>query len=226
MDLTRPLAALEELFPDGVAVAGAAPETLDGPLFAEEEAVIERARGKRRAEFRAGRVLARRLLPAVGCGEVAVPADGRRPVWPDGVLGSITHTQGICAVAVAARNGLRGVGLDIERAGAVEEKLFRRILGPEEEAWVAARPEPPEHWGTVLFSAKESFYKSLADIHPHFVGFHDVRVELDADARTFTVVPLADEVVSALQTVDAPVRGVFRHAADWVITGLVLNATG
>ena len=40
MDLTRPLAALEELFPDGVAVAGAAPETLDGPLFAEEEAVI------------------------------------------------------------------------------------------------------------------------------------------------------------------------------------------
>ena len=52
----------------------------------------------RQAEFVAGRFAALHALKAAGCSsieEITVNGD-RSPRWPEGFVGSITHTSGIC----------------------------------------------------------------------------------------------------------------------------------
>lgn len=211
---------LRSLFPAAVEVEGGWNGEIDGPLFAEEEALIERAVEKRRRTFRAGRVLARRALLRLGLPAAPILAWDRRPVWPEGVLGTISHTEECCAVAVTRRGEIVGVGVDVEVDGAATERLFRHIATPEELEWLHGLAEPSV-WGTVLFSAKEAFYKSLATIHPHFVSFHDVRLEIDRVAGTFQVVPLDDAVRSALTGLC--VDGAWRCEDGWVFAAVVLR---
>jgi 4'-phosphopantetheinyl transferase EntD len=82
--------------------------TLSGPRdlvdtspHPEEEQLVAGAVGSRRAEVLTGRTLARAALAAVGVAPVAI---GRRadrsPDWPTDVVGSITHTDGLCSVVV------------------------------------------------------------------------------------------------------------------------------
>jgi 4'-phosphopantetheinyl transferase EntD len=62
----------------------------DAVLFPEKEAVISRAVGKRRREFRTVRHCARRALTELGLPPAAVlPGERREPVWPPGVVGSL-----------------------------------------------------------------------------------------------------------------------------------------
>jgi 4'-phosphopantetheinyl transferase EntD len=199
--------ALRALFPAAVEVDAGVPAEIHGRLFPEEEALIVRAVEKRRSEFRAGRILARSALARLGVTPAPILAKERRPIWPEGIVGSISHADGCCAVAVARRGPILGVGLDVEVEGAVTERIFARIATPEEREWM--RRGEPRRWATVIFSAKEAFYKSLAAVHEEWVGFHDVRVEVD-DAGTFRVVPIAEAVRSV-------VAG-RRPAGKWCIT--------
>ncbi|HEY3692789.1 MAG TPA: hypothetical protein VGL46_21300 [Pseudonocardiaceae bacterium] len=43
-----------------------------------------------------------------------VPGERRKPVWPPGVVGSLTHCTGYRAAAVAHRRGVLTVGIDAE----------------------------------------------------------------------------------------------------------------
>ncbi|MGQ0722523.1 MAG: 4'-phosphopantetheinyl transferase family protein [Candidatus Eiseniibacteriota bacterium] len=201
--------ALRPLFPAAVEVDAGVPAGILGRLFPEEEALIARAVEKRRSEFRAGRILARRALSRLGVAEVPILAKERRPLWPEGIVGSISHADGCCAVAVARRGPILGVGLDVEVEGAVTERIFARIATPEEREWIHGRDEP-RRWGTVIFSAKEAFYKSLAAVHETWVGFHDVRVEVQ-DAGTFRVTPIRESVRAAVAG-----RGL---SGRWCVTG-------
>jgi 4'-phosphopantetheinyl transferase EntD len=210
---------LRALFPANVEVEGGRAEEVEGRLFPEEEALIARAVEKRRREFRAGRVLARRALSRLGVSEAPILAKERRPLWPAGIVGSISHAGGCCAVAVARRGGLVGIGLDVEIADAVTEPIFARISTPEERTWLLGRSEP-RRWATLVFSAKEAFYKSLAAVHDDWVGFQDVRVEIDDDER-FRVVPLAEAVRASLG--EGRVVGRWRRHAPWVFASATLE---
>src|SRR5437763_335927 len=98
------------LFDGFVVTAQAVPTALDGQLYPEERACIARAVPKRRAEFATGRVCARQALERLG---VAVgpllPHPDRSPAWPPGIVGSISHTDGYCAVAVAEATRALGI---------------------------------------------------------------------------------------------------------------------
>jgi 4'-phosphopantetheinyl transferase EntD len=73
----------------------------DGVLF-PEEAAISRAVEKRRRDFRTVRHCSRRALRELGVPPTAVaPGERRKPVWPPGVVGSLTHCTGYRAAAVA-----------------------------------------------------------------------------------------------------------------------------
>ena len=80
---------------------------------------------KRIQEFAAGRLCARRALGEFGRRGFPIPvARDRQPFWPAGVVGSITHTAGLCAAVVAERSRLAALGVDTELGGAVKPELW------------------------------------------------------------------------------------------------------
>src|ERR1700688_5221299 len=76
---------------------------------------LRHATQKRQREFLAGRWCAKQALQCLGAGSTHVAMAGdRAPIWPDGVVGSITHTGGFVAAAVAWAADIAGVGIDSE----------------------------------------------------------------------------------------------------------------
>src|ERR1700692_4432176 len=71
-------------------------------LLPDEKQYHRGAVQKRAEEFAAGRACAHRLLAEFGIVDfpVKVAAD-RQPLWPEGLVGSITHTSGFCEIGRA-----------------------------------------------------------------------------------------------------------------------------
>ncbi|MGQ4879482.1 4'-phosphopantetheinyl transferase family protein [Billgrantia sp. LNSP4103-1] len=120
---------------------------------------------KRRAEYVAGRLCARRALELLD-GRDATPEmnDDRSPRWPGDCVGAITHSESWAAALVAHRQAYRGIGLDAERHLGPEEarRLARRVLTPGEQSRLL-RLDSSETALMVgsTFSLKESLFKAL-----------------------------------------------------------------
>jgi len=141
---------------------------------------------RRRQEFAQGRACARLALSAIGIHDVAIPrGPNREPVWPAGVTGSISHTD-TCAAAAVAPFGVTGsLGLDLEAAIPLEDRLVDMICRPEE---LQRQPERDgELYTKLLFSIKESIFKCL---WPHvrcYFDFLEMEVLLDPDGDTYRI---------------------------------------
>ena len=156
-------------------------------LFPGEELLVANAVALRRGEFTAGRTCARAALRALGLPAVAILADERRaPLWPDSVVGSITHGAGFTAAAVALRRDVAMLGIDVEQAGDLDEDEAAIIVTPAEHE--QASEELGADAGRVLFSAKESIYKAWYPATGRWLDFHDVVVMIERGG-SFTVEP-------------------------------------
>jgi 4'-phosphopantetheinyl transferase EntD len=165
-------------------------EAMDG-LFPEEAIKVARAVEKRRREFVAGRACARRAMADLGLAPRAIPSgEDRAPIWPDDVIGTITHTDTWCAAAIArAGGGVRALGLDVEPDTPLNPALLKTIALPEERAEIEARPEALRGLlGKLLFSAKECAYKCQYPLTRTFFGFQGMRVHLDLEGGAFVAV--------------------------------------
>lgn len=137
---------------------------------------------KRRAEFAAGRVCARQALKAGGYfGPSLLPPDARGlPTWPDGWVGSISHTDGIAVAAVDHRDNCDALGVDIERL--LDDQACNEIqaivASPSE--LILLNPLSRNHALTLLFSAKEALYKAL---FPNVGRFFDFSAAIATDWR-------------------------------------------
>ncbi|MFF5500849.1 4'-phosphopantetheinyl transferase [Streptomyces roseolus] len=165
--------------------------TLDhdpGPdvLFPAEAALVADSVASRRAEFAAGRHCARLALARLGVPPVAIPAGPRgEPRWPDGIVGSLTHCNGLRAAAVARRTDLRSVGIDAEPHAPLPEGVRDAIALPAEAAHLRdlRRERPDVHWDRLLFSAKESVYKAWFPLAGRMLGFEEARLAFTPDGR-------------------------------------------
>lgn len=176
----RPAATLVSLIPASCVVEEAVPQLHDTALFPEERASIEKAVEKRRAEFGTARVCARRALARLGYAPMPlVPNKDRSPVWPAGVVGSITHTRGYCGVVVARDSAFVSLGVDAEQDKTLTPDLIEMICTPQERARLFERD------AVVYFAAKEAFYKCQYPLTQQFLGFQDVELDLDLSAGTF-----------------------------------------
>jgi len=157
-------------------------------LSPEEADAARNARAERLLEFRGGRHCARVALSRLGApGGPVLRAADRSPIWPEGVVGSITHTRdrgrGFCGAAVARASVVRAVGIDAEFDEPLEKKLWRRVLTKREAAWISARPEAEQGFlGMLVFSAKESVYKCQYTLSQEFLEFAEVELEPPGDA--------------------------------------------
>ena len=185
-------------------------------LLPQEQQYLTRAVPKRVREFAAGRACARAGLSQLGYGSVALPMGAdRAPQWPAGATGSITHTDGFCAAVVATTTQIRALGLDAERADCVRPHLWRRICTAEELATLqASDAQAAVAAATLLFSAKEAFYKCQYTLTRQWLGFADL--SLSVRAGEFTV-----RATRALQITDlspGPWHGHYLREGGLVIT--------
>jgi 4'-phosphopantetheinyl transferase EntD len=172
-------ADLARLFPTGVVVAELRQAGDARLLLPAEAPFVRQAVPKRVQEFAAGRLCARRAMEQFGVTgfPLSVGAD-RQPLWPDGLIGSITHTAGYCAAAVAERERLIALGVDSETVGDVTPDIWPTICGGSEAEWLRSLPGSSQDAAiTLIFSAKEAFYKCQFPLTHEWLDFHDLIVE-------------------------------------------------
>lgn len=175
---------IEKILPDTVACAEAFDDPPDAVLHPQEEAMISRAVEKRRREFRTVRHCARRALRDLGLPPVPVlSGEHREPLWPPGIVGSMTHCAGYRAAAVARSRDLLTVGIDAEPHEPLPPGVLDAIALTEEQVLIAelAAHNAP-HWDRILFCAKETVYKAWFPLTQRWLGFSDAEITIDPAA--------------------------------------------
>jgi 4'-phosphopantetheinyl transferase EntD len=181
---------IERILPGQVAAVEAFGDDPAAELFPQELAAVARATESRRREFATGRACARAALARLGYPAVAVPRGPRGdPVWPEGLVGSITHCAGYRAAAVALADDVLSLGIDAEPDEALPDPgMLELIALAEERARLGelAAALPGTGWDRLLFSAKESVYKAWFPLARRWLGFESAHVSIDQDQGAFT----------------------------------------
>jgi 4'-phosphopantetheinyl transferase EntD len=196
---------IEQVLPADVAVFETRGD-LDEPLFPVEAAAVAAVVDRRRREFVTGRACARHALGQLGFPRVAVPTGLRgAPVWPPGVVGSLTHCAGFRAAAVARVEHWRCLGIDAEEHAPLPEGVLEVVALPDERDRLAvlAAAYPGPCWDRILFSAKESVFKAWFPLTRTWWGFEDISVIIEPAAGTFSARLLVPGPVAGAR----PVRG-------------------
>ncbi|MFK7861981.1 MAG: 4'-phosphopantetheinyl transferase [Granulosicoccus sp.] len=154
-------------------------------LYDEELPVIKSAAQQRRNTFSSGRSCARAVMLQAGLPACALPRyDDGSVQWPEGLLGSVSHTNewAVAAVAVSAMCEAKCIGIDLERIKPLNEGVINLIATSAERKELAAASSPAWH-SMALFSIKESIYKCLARDFGQFIDFQDVEISDLAGGR-------------------------------------------
>jgi 4'-phosphopantetheinyl transferase EntD len=186
-------------------------------LHPHEAPLVARAAGKRRRDFTLGRACAHAALAKLGVPDAPLGrAASGAPLWPEGIVGSITHTQGFAAALAGRTAAFTALGLDAERTGAMDEALAPRLFTAAEMAWLSGQDGAcRRHAATLLFSAKEAYYKLFHPLAGRRLDFRQVEVVA------------GDGVFSARQPAARddwrqPLGGRFAVADDLVVTAIAL----
>jgi 4'-phosphopantetheinyl transferase EntD len=156
-------------------------------LYPVEEELIAGASVGRRREFAEARACARDALAALGVPAGPIPAAGDgAPIWPEGVVGSVTHKGGYRAAAVARVADLAGLGIDAEPDERLPGGVLETIASPEEldqvEALLAGQAGVA--WDRLLFCAKEAVVKTVYPLGVRPAGVRSVEIAIGG-ARVF-----------------------------------------
>jgi 4'-phosphopantetheinyl transferase EntD len=181
---------IERILPPQVAVAESFGDDPVAVLFPQERMVVARAAESRRMEFATARACARAAMTKLGLPEVAVLAGPRgAPQWPEGVAGSITHCAGYRAAAVALTKDVVSLGVDAEPNEVLPNHGMLELiaLSQERDRLAGLAVEIPSIcWDRLLFSAKESVYKTWFPLARRWLGFESADIVIDPRAGTFT----------------------------------------
>jgi 4'-phosphopantetheinyl transferase EntD len=215
---------LASLLPAGVEVVSATDPAAADPLHPEEAATVAGAMEKRRLELTLSRHCARRALRALGAPTgPLLPGPAREPRWPAGVRGSITHCPGLCAAAVAWASQVGSLGIDAEPNEALPEGVADMVTLPEERTWLGRAPDTGIAWDRLVFSAKESVYKTWFPLTGRWLGFEEARLRLDPAAGTFRADLLAPTVIAGREV--AGFDGRFAAVDGLLLTAVALAPT-
>ncbi|MBT8215220.1 MAG: 4'-phosphopantetheinyl transferase superfamily protein [Acidimicrobiia bacterium] len=148
--------------------------------FEDDEMALlpSRAVIARQDAFRLGRAAAHEALAAIGRDDKPVTiGDEREPVWPAGVVGSISHAADVAVALVAPAGETPGIGIDVESRRYAPE-LNQHVPRPEERAWLEEADAEERHDRLLaLFSAKEAIFKAFYPRVGRFFGFEAASVQ-------------------------------------------------
>lgn len=209
------------LFPQDVALAVTFPWEAPDGLWPEERAGLARPGDARLREFAAGRRAARRAMQALGLppGPVLHGPD-RAPVWPQGLVGSLSHSNSVCMAVLGHAERYASLALDIEEAEELPADLHPLICTRSERAWLSVQPED---WrgalARLIFSAKECAYKLQYPLTQQMLEFDAFEVTPDLQTGQFeaTLTRTAGPLPMHQQF-----SGRFAIGAGLVLTGMAL----
>ena len=152
---------LESLFGRGVVAYEHNGVSDVGAIYEEEARSVSNTAESRRLAFTGGRLAASSALKVLGIeGWPILSNEDRAPIWPNAVVGSITHTDDFCAAVVASKMMYSGIGIDAEGRSNVSFDLWELILTSSERKRIGSLPGRSRcEVATAIFSAKESFFK-------------------------------------------------------------------
>ncbi len=135
-------------------------------------------RAKRERDFLAGRRCAAQLLSERSVYRPVGVNKDRSPAWPEGIVGSISHSERWTVACIASEGVTRSIGVDTEPVVSSDtRKLIACDIATEAEFdRIQCLDLNPESALTLVFSAKEAFYKCLYPISKRFLEFLDVEV--------------------------------------------------
>lgn len=196
----------------------------------DEEDLIAGAVETRRMEFMTARRCARAALGLLGYDNVGAIRSGRRrePLWPTGVVGSLTHCRGYRAAAIARASDFAAIGIDAERNVDLPTDVVSLIGRADELNRV--RTLFPAHSGVaadrLLFSAKEAIYKAWYPLTGRWLDFLDAEVEFSPQQNSFTPRVLADVPDPTTARLLCDLRGSFTLVGNTLITAVVIPQSG
>ncbi len=154
--------------------------------------------------------------------DIPIGEDGS-PAWPSGIVGSITHSNGLAFAAVAWRSKAISLGIDVERIIPLSTaaQLVPLITSSDEYQRLRADPVDAEFLTTIVFSAKETIFKCIYPLVKRRFDFIDAEIlSIDASAGTFSFA--LSPTISRLLPVKTPLVGKLAIIADLIHTGLLL----
>jgi len=171
----------------------------------------------RRLAHVAGRLCAELALFELGCGNTGVGrGEAGEPLWPIGCVGSIAHSSDL-AIAMAARTHfVSALGVDVERVvdSPTRCAIESICLTKSEVAWSAVVGRSDAVASTLLFSAKEAYYKAVYPRVGRCVDYPEAEVhDVDWQSRTFVVRPVEGGTAS-----DLPIVNGFFSLHDGMVT--------
>jgi 4'-phosphopantetheinyl transferase EntD len=139
----------------------------EAPAFASSVVKVRRASG-------AARIVARQLLARLGYRQCALPkAPSGAPIWPTGVVGSLTHDSRVAVAAVGMSRDVGALGIDVEPSEFLPSELLDLVATPQERLKIDDDP----YGGRLLFVAKEAVFKAVYPLDQTFLDHHDVQVD-------------------------------------------------
>jgi len=216
---------IKDLFPDVIVTAECNPQfTHDGMILPEEEVFVRRSVLKRRQDYIAGRIAARKALDYLGCPKTPLLVGANRvPLWPLGYIGSISHTDNFCGAAVGYTNVVKSIGFDAECIQIIDPDCWPQLFTSEELEWIYSRPT--QQWNThatLIFSAKECFYKCQYMLSKKWVDFHDVTITINLHDKSF-LARLSIDICETLP-LGTQLYGKYKFNQHRVFTGITLEA--
>lgn len=136
--------------------------------------MVNKAVMKRQAEFIAGRYCVMRALTMLTGSKDCwvINRKDHSPIWPKGIVGSISHSKTIATAIVASQHHIRSAGIDIESL--ISDQQARHIAS---EILAGDTIQTCDYsfsqFITLLFSAKETLFKALYPILGKMMSFSD-----------------------------------------------------
>jgi len=199
------------LAPSGSAFEVALVEDCLAELSPKQRELVDSWAPHRQREFATGRLCARRALAVheLDGGDLLPDAEGL-PRWPEGSVGSISHSRGIALAVVARTSDYSLLGVDLEQTTRLSEAAIKRVVHPLEEAFVGS----DQLNASILFSLKEAFYKAQFPRWRTTGNFHDLALEVDLVDGVANVLEIDARFAPEL----ASLQFAFRLVDDYVVS--------
>lgn len=181
-------------------------------LDESEQQLVTHAVDKRKADFGDSRWCAHQAMQDMRLDGPILRGVRGMPVFPQGVAGSLTHTEGFRAALIGRSSKWKSLGIDAEPACPLPEGVFNTIARPEERRrlWHS----DIAHADKIIFSAKETTYKAWFPLTHRFLDFDQADIDIRPDG-TFT---------SYLLTKPVPVPFI---QGRWVVSdGVIITVAG
>ena len=183
--------------------------------YPEEGKQLNKAVSKRRNEFIVGRRCARAALVKIGVEPCAlVPDENRLPRWPVGVTGSISHTLGLCCAVAAHLDTIACLGVDLERTTRISSGVIERVVHPLEANFVGDDKER----GSLIFSAKEAFFKAQFPKWKVWPNFDDLAFQVDTLTGQLNVIEVAAHLPTRLRSAVESMQFRYVFLDNYVLT--------